>query len=382
MPRSYLFLLLVLLNACGDSATVDSGSPEKELLYVGTYTVRGSEGVYVYQFQRDKRQFELLQTIAGPDSPSFLDFSPDHRYLFTANRQGIAPDSTFGSVCSYAVDSLSGRLALIDKSSSYGVSPCHVSTDETGQWLYLSHYAGGSLTAIAIQPNGELGPSFDSLSHHGHSVHPTRQDVPHVHSIQAIRGTGYFLVADLGKDQLDFYQLNNGKIEQAPIPSIQAEAGTGPRHFVLSADQRFLYISEELTSSVSVYALDLANKSTRFLQRLPTLPADFTDQNTVADIHLSSDGKFLYVSNRGHDSLAIYGVSPDDGQLSLVTYQLTGGKTPRNFMIDPQGAFVLVAHQDSDDVIYFERDANTGLLQQSELSLSIPSPVCLQWLEL
>lgn len=377
---TWLLFFSLFMLACGNDTQTVEQPKEKEILYVGTYSVRSSEGVYVYAFDREKRSFELIETATGPDSPSFLDISPDGRFLYTANRQGIGTDSLSGSVSAYRIDPASGKLELLNEASSYGISPCHIYSDE--DHLYLSHYGGGSISVLSLKEDGSIRALVDTVQHTGHGPNKTRQEAAHLHSIQKVPNTAYFLAADLGIDALTFYQIKGDEVVPAPIPAIKTEAGAGPRHFTFSPDGHFLYVAEELSSSVSVYSLDPANRPTSFLQRLPTLPVDFSDQNTVADIHLSPDGKFLYVSNRGHDSLAIYRVDPSSGTLELVGHQPVMGKTPRNFMIDPQGTFLLVANQDTDDIIFFQRDVKTGLLEATDIRISVPSPVCLRMLML
>lgn len=345
---------------------------------MGTYSVRGSEGVYVYQFDRNTRSFQGIQQVEGPDSPSFLEIHPNGALLYTANRAGIGTDTLSGSVCAYRIAPVSGQLQEINQSSSYGFSPCHISVDDAGDWLYVSHYGGGSLSVFPVREDGGVGTLLDSIKYHGHGFNPERQEAPHIHSIQSLPGTDLFLATDLGMDRLYFYHCSEEGLKPATPPYMETEPGTGPRHFVLSPGRNLIYISEELSNTVSVYSLN--GTESHFLQRLSTLPADYTEPNTVADIHLSPDGHFLYVSNRGHNSLAIYRVDPESGLLHLVGHADSGGKVPRYFMIDPQGTFVLVANQDSDNIVLFDRDQETGLLTATDIELKVPSPVCLKWL--
>ncbi|MEM9830479.1 MAG: lactonase family protein [Bacteroidota bacterium] len=352
----------------------------QETLYVGTYSVRGSEGIYVYSFDRDNNSFALVQTASTPESPSFLAISPDGNYLYSTNRGGTEDYPDWGTVSSFSVSETSGTLSPLNESSSYGVSPCHVAVDDEQDWLYISHYGGGSLSVFPVEADGKVGDLADSVQHTGSSVNPNRQKAPHVHSIQAVPQTDYFLTADLGLDQVKVYRMDGS--EATEDFAITAEPGSGPRHFTQSTDNRFLYIAEELTSTVSVHTLDLEQNKTEQVQRVSTLPDAFTDNNTVAvstvaDIHLSPDGKFLYVSNRGHNSLAIFAVDEEDGTLTPQGHQSTQGETPRNFMIDPQGEFVLVANQNTDNIVFLERDQQTGQLTPTDTELSVPSPVCL-----
>lgn len=349
----------------------------QEVLYVGTYSVRGSEGIYAYTFDREQQTFELLQTSTTLESPSFLAFSPDGQHLYSTNRGGVGSQPDAGSVSAFAIAPASGKLTALNEVSSYGISPCHVEVDDEGNWLYVSHYGGGSLSVFPIGAEGEIGELADSVQHTGGSVNEERQSAPHVHSIQPIPQSDYFIVADLGLDQLKIYQMDEGDISAAPIPYIATEPGAGPRHFVQAEGTPYIYVAEEMTSTVSVHTLDMQQEETRQIQRLSTLPDDFSGSNSVADIHISSDGKFLYVSNRGHNSLAIFEVNAEDGTLTPRGHQSSMGEIPRNFMIDPKGEFVLVANQDTDNVVFFQRDTATGQLTPTGMELSVPSPVCL-----
>lgn len=376
--NAFVWLLAICIGACHN----DNIPPAPiEILYVGTFSVRNSEGIYGYRFDRPNRRFELLQTVSGPDSPSFLDISPDRKYLYSANRQGIEGDSINGSVLAYRIDAISGTLQLLNQSSSFGISPCHIYAD--AQRLYLSHYAGGSLSVLRREPDGSIGNLIDTVQHRGSGPKQNRQEAPHLHSIQTIPSTDLFLAADLGTDSVFVYHLEEDQVRKA-MPPIAVSPGAGPRHFTRSADSRLLYVANELASSVTVYETDWPNKTVRNIQEIGTLPVATTAdlQNSVADIHLSPDGRFLYVSNRGDDSLAIFAVDQETGKLSYLENQSVLGKTPRNFLIDPQGTFILVANENSDEIILFDRDPETGLLTPTKVRIAIPSPVSLQMVTL
>ncbi len=378
-PTKLLLLIATLFAAC--TAPEPTNEP-LEILYVGTYTVRGSEGIYAFQFDRANQTFEPIDTMATLDSPSFLTISPDKCFLYSVNRAGVDTSTNFGSVSAFSIDSKSGQLNPLNTTSSFGKSPCHISLRADGEEAYISHYGGGSLSVLEIDADGSIGSLIDTLSHTGSGVNAQRQEAPHVHSIQQIPGTEQVIVADLGIDQLKIYHLENDTLTPAILPAVKTELGAGPRHFTFSPDGRLLYVAEELSSTVSVHQLNLEDGSAEQLQRLSTLPDDFAAYNTVADIHRSPDGQFLYVSNRGHNSLAIYEVDSTSGELTLLGHQKTGGDTPRNFHVDVKGEFVLVAHQDSDNITVFERDGETGLLTKLDVELQVPSPVCLKMVEL
>ncbi|MDX2247170.1 MAG: lactonase family protein [Bacteroidia bacterium] len=380
MFRILLPILLLLVAACTPQAEVPS--LRHEYIYAGTYSVRGSEGVYVLEFQRDSNRLEIIQTAKTPESPSFLEVSPDGRFLYSTNRAGLDTTTKFGSVSAFAINPADGKLSLINEVSAYGIGPCHIQFSEDAKMLYLSHYSSGSLSVLSVEENGAVGPLADSLTHTGRSVDTVRQNEPHTHSAQPVPGTPYFMVADLGLDKLLIYEMKNGKITPAPLPFVATEPGTGPRHFAFHPFSQRLYVGEELTSSVSVHEFDANAGSSMQIQRLSTLPDTFSRRNSVADIHFSPDGRFLYVSNRGHNSLAIYSVEDETGKLTLVGFQETMGKIPRNFLMDPLGEFVFVAHQETDNIVGFRRDTQTGKLTPAGIDVNIPSPVCLKLLVL
>ena len=358
----------------------------QETLYIGTYSVRGSEGIYVYSFNRENQSFSLKQTVITPESPSFLTISPDGNHLYSANRGGTKKHPDWGSVSSFSIDKKSNELSPLNEISSYGISPCHVQVDDEQDWLYVSHYGGGSLSVFPIE-EGTIGMLADSIQHTGSSVNPNRQEAPHVHSIQSIPQSNYFITADLGLDYLKIYEMKDKNALLAPVAYMTTEAGAGPRHFSQLENSPYVYVAEELTSTVSVHYLSISERKTHQIQRISTLPESFSENNsvavstvaasTVADIHISPDGKFLYVSNRGHNSLAIFEIDSSTGKLTSRGHQSTLGEIPRNFAIDPQGEFILVANQNTDNVVFFKRDKKSGQLSPTETELSVPSPVCL-----
>lgn len=378
-----LFAVLpVLFYACSSPAPEEVPA-QKEFLFVGTYSVRGSEGIYVFEFQRDSNQFSLIQTASTPESPSFVEFSADGKYLYSANRAGIEPwPENWGSVSAFSVNQDNAQLTLLNQSSSFGNSPCHIHVSPGRDYLYLSHYGGGSFSVLTLDENGSISGLADSVTYAGGSVNPQRQDKPHVHFAAQIPGQPYFLINDLGRDKVLINQMKDGKLTEGPGTEIQSEPGAGPRHLDFLPGTNIMYLAEELTSTVSVHKLDWETGNHVQVQRLSTLPDTFSQSNTVADIHVSPDGRHLYVSNRGHNSLAIFSIDSASGEITPVGYQSSGGEIPRNFMIDAKGEFILVANQNTDNIVMLDRDPSTGLLSPNGVELSVPSPVCLKGLSL
>lgn len=346
----------------------------KEIMYVGTYSVRGSEGIYVFEFDRQAGTMHQIQAVSNGKSPSFLALHPSGNYLYSVNE---GADKS-GGVSAYATDKATGKLTFLNGQSSLGGGPCHVSIDKTGQTVFVSNYGGGSLAVLPVKTGGSLGEATDSVQDSGTGPNTGRQEKPHVHSATLAPDNRFVYVADLGTDKLNIFAIDvkASKVKPASTPFASVKPGSGPRHFTFHPNGKFAYLVEELTSTVAAFSRDAKTGALTLLQdNVKTLPDDFTGQNTSADIHIDPSGKFLYQSNRGANTLAIFSIG-SDGKLTKVGDQPTEGKTPRNFLIDPKGDFVFVAHQDTDNITIFKRDQKTGKLTYTGKSVNVPAPVC------
>lgn len=357
---------------------------KKEILYAGTYTVRGSEGIYVYQFDRNNGDLTFIQSVKTIESPTFLAIHPSGKFIYSVNR-GPAPGSDkIGSVSAYAIDSSTGKLRLLNHQSSYGAGPCHIATDKTGKLAFISNYLGGNLIVLPIEEDGSLGRCVDSVSFSGSGLNKERQDKPHIHSATVSEDNRFLHVADLGTDRVYSFaiDLNKKKLLPAVKPYITVAAGSGPRHFTFTPDSRYAYLAEELTSTVAAFSY---NKETGTLDiiedQIISLPIDFKDGNTSADIHTDASGKYLFMSNRGHQSIAIYTIEKD-GKLTFKGMENTKGKTPRNFLVDDKNEFLFAANQDTDNIVIFRLDTETGKLVDTGVQVKVPSPVCLKMMEI
>ena len=347
----------------------------KEIMYVGTYSVRGSEGIYVFEFDRKAGTMQPIQATSNGKSPSFLAIHPSGNYLYAVNE---GADKT-GGVSAYAIDKATGKLTFLNGQSSLGGGPCHISIDQTGQTAFVSNYGGGSLAVLPIKADGTLGEATDSVRDAGSGPNAQRQEKPHVHSATLAPDNRFVYVADLSTDKLNIFDVDvkASKVKPAQTPFASVKPGSGPRHFTFHPNGKYAYLVEELTSTVAVFSRNAKTGALTLLtDNVKTLPDDFTGQNTSADIHVDPSGKFLYQSNRGHNSLAIFAIG-NDGKLTKVGNQPTEGKTPRNFLIDPKGDYVFVAHQDSDNITIFKRDQKTGELTFTGQSVKVPAAVCI-----
>lgn len=344
-------------------------------LFIGTYTTKTSEGIYVYRFNTKTGDFVPVSIAKGIKNPSFVALSPDQRFLYSV------AEMSGGAVSAFSFDKQSGNLTLLNTQSSGGNGPCHVAVDKTGKWVIVGNYGGGSLSILPVQADGSLGQATQTFQHEGKSVNTERQEKPHVHSINIASNNKDVFVPDLGTDKIMTYVLDpkSGKLSAGNPPFTATTPGAGPRHFTFHPNGKFAYVIQELNATVTGFNYNKKGKL-EAIQTVKTLPDDYKGRNWCADIHISPDGKFLYGSNRSHESLVIFSIDPKTGQLTLVGHQSVNGKTPRNFMIDPTGKWVLVANQDSDNVVIFSRDINTGKLTPTGKEIKVSMPVCLKML--
>ncbi len=351
-------------------------------LLAGTYTSAKSEGIYVYKFNTTTGESKLIST-AKISNPSFLAVSPDEKFVYAVNENADSTRFTVtGYVASFSFDKKNGTLSFINKQQSGGKHPCYVSVDKTGKWVFTGNYSSGSVAVLPVNTNGSLDTAIQIIQHEGSSVTAGRQDEPHVHATVLSKDNKTLYVPDLGMDKLMLYKFNNktGELSEASMQFVTTEPGTGPRHFDIHPNGKFAYLMEELTGTVSVFQV-LKDGGLYLLQNISALPRFFLGIVGSADIHVSPDGKFLYCSNRGEsNSIGIFSINLKTRMLTWVGHQSTLGKTPRNFNFDPTGNFLLVANQNSDEIVIFNRNKETGLLSDSGKRINIPSPVCIKWI--
>jgi len=360
-------------------------------VYVGTYTGRAphiksqmqSEGIYIYRLNLATGELSHAATLSGIVNPSFLAIDPTKRYLYAVSETEELDGKQSGGVSACAIDPDSGGLTLLNSQFTQGKAPCHVSVDQSGQYVLAANYSSGNISMFPVLDDGRLGEPSDFIQHEGSSVNTQRQEGPHAHSINVDKANRYVFVADLGIDKVMIYQLDlaAGKLRPNNIPWVESKPGAGPRHFTFSPDSRYAYLINELDSTVTVYRYDEENGELQALQTLSTLPDTIDDSvssNTCADIHVAPSGRFVYGSNRGHDSIAIFEVEPETGQLNSIGHESTRGNTPRNFAIDPTGRYLLAANQDTDTIVSFHIDQTTGLLNYTGHTTTVPTPVCIK----
>jgi 6-phosphogluconolactonase len=342
-------------------------------MYVGTYTRGPSKGIYSYKFQSSTGKLTPIGLAGESSNPSFLAVHPSQRYLYAAN------ENNSGMVSAFAIEPSTGNLKLLNQVSSKGSGPCHVAVDKTGKWLFVANYNNGSTASYPIKADGSLGEASATFQHAGKSVNAQRQSGPHAHVAAISPDNRFVWVADLGLDEILSYRIDAAKGGMTPNdpPFAKITPGSGPRHVVFRADSKFAYVISEMAGTVTVYSYDAARGTMQEVQTISTLPSDYTGAKACAEIALHPTGKFLYASNRGHDSIAIFKVDAAKGTLTAAGIVPSGGKTPRNFAIDPTGNYLLAAHQDSNNIVVFKIDQQSGGLTPTGDKYDVGSPVSL-----
>lgn len=347
------------------------------IMYAGTYTRGSSKGIYAARFQSATGKLASIGLVAETPNPTFLGVHPNQRFLYAVNEIADYEGQKAGSVTAYSMDAATGALTMLNRVSSRGRGPCHLAIDKTGKWLFVANYGGGSTAAFPVQPDGKLGESSAFFQHSGSSVHPQRQTGPHAHMAALSPDNRMLLVPDLGLDQVLAYRLDHAKGGLAPSDPafVKTTPGGGPRHLAFRPDGKFVYVLNEMLSTVTTFSYYAG--AMKELQTLSTLPEGHTARNSTAEIFVHPKAKVLYASNRGHDSIAIFRIDPKEGTLTAADRVSTQGKTPRNFAIDPSGSYLLAANQDSGNVVVFRIDQKTGGLTPAGSVLEIPFPVSL-----
>ena len=351
------------------------------LVYVGTYTSGKSEGIYLYSLNLASGELKHIATTKGVKDPSYLALAPSRRYLYAVNEVEEFAGKKSGAVSAFVVDQRTGDLRLLNQQPSLGGAPCYVVVDRTGSFVLVANYVGGNVAVLPVRNDGSLGEATDLKQDQGSSINAERQEGPHAHCIVLDPAYRFAYTCDLGTDKIMIFRfdMRRGKLIPNEIPWVQVKPGAGPRHLTFHPGGKYAYVINELHATVTAFAHDLAEGHLKEVQTIPTLPMSFKDANTSADIHVSPDGKFLYCSNRGHDSIAAFQINRRNGMLTFIARESTAGRTPRNFAIDPTGAFLLVANQNSDNIVTFRRDRKTGRLSATGHVAEVPSPVCLKF---
>lgn len=351
----------------------------KLLLYVGTYTRGESEGIYQFHMNPATGELTPAGVTPGVENPSFLAIHPDLHTLYAVNETMEFNGQPGGAISAFHIEPNDGSLSFLNQQATHGGAPCYVSVDADGRVVLVANYGGGNLAVFHVQADGSLSEATDVVQHEGSGPNPKRQEKPHAHSINLTPDNQHVVAADLGIDKVMVYRLDadTGKLHPHDSPHAQVPAGEGPRHFAFHPNGRYFYVINELGSTVTAFAYNGNRVTFEELQTISTLPAGWEGRTSCADVHVSPSGRFLYGSNRGHDSIAIFAIDETRGTLTVVGNVSTGGRTPRNFAIDPTGSFLLAANQDTNNIVVFSIDRESGNLEPTGIEASVPMPVCL-----
>jgi len=379
---------IALLLAAPLAAAIEVGSPppaprDGDLwVYVGTYTHGGkSRGIYRLALDGEGGTLGEPTLAAETPDPSFLAVGPTARTLYAANEISTYEGKPAGSVTAFGLDRTTGALSALNRQSSGGPGPCHVSVGPGGRALFVANYGGGSVASYPLGEDGRIGPAATFIQHKGTGAESSRPPTPHAHSIHADRGGRFVVAADLGLDSLLVYRLDPATAGLTPNepPSARLDPGSGPRHFAFHPDGKHAYVINERSSTVTALDYDAGAGTLAARQTISTLPEGFAGRNSTAEIQVHPSGKFLYGSNRGHDSIAIFAIEPGTGRLASLGQAPSGGKTPRNFGIDPSGRFLIAANQATDNLVVFRIDGQSGRLMPTGQVVAVPSPVCVKF---
>jgi len=378
---SLVVLVLMILTAAPVGLAEGNSATSKYRAYVGTYTTGESKGIYAYDYDAHTGKLTSLGVAAETENPSFVTLEPHGHFLYAVNELQKYQGQASGGVSAFAVDPKTGKLTFLNEVPSRGADPCYISFDKTGKFVLVANYTGGNVAVFPIQPDGRLGEATGFVQHTGSGPNRDRQEGPHAHWIEVTPDNRYAIVADLGLDELLVYRFNAAKGLLTPNnpPFAKIAPGSGPRHVAFHPDGERAYVIDEMVGAVSTFSLDSKKGALHLLQTVPTLPASFSGENTTAEIEVHPNGKFVYASNRGHDSIVVYAVEPKAGTLKLVEDVPTQGKAPRNFQIDPTGTRLFVANQETGNIVAFNINPKTGRLTPTGEPLKVPNPVCIKF---
>ena len=353
------------------------------IAYVGTYTSKtNSKGIYAYRFDAEKGQLTPIGIAAESVDPSFLAIHPNGKYLYAVNEIGNFNGGTSGALSAFAIDPKTSALKFLNQVPTRGAGPCYVSLDKNGSFVLVANYDSGSIASFPVHDDGSLGTASGFVQHSGTGPNKERQEGPHAHWIATSPDNRFALAVDLGLDQVLVYGFDPGKGIFTPMLSgfAKVKPGAGPRHLAFHPNGKFAYVLSEMESSVTVFSYQPKTGALTSLETISALPKDYSGQKEAAEIAVHPSGKFLYTSNRGHDSIAVFGIDEKKGTLRSLGQVLTGGKTPRHFAIDPTGAYLLAENQESNNIVIFHIDPATGGLTPTGQTVDVPSPVCLTFI--
>lgn len=353
------------------------------LVYIGTYTSPGkSEGIYVYRLNLSSGALTPYKIVKNVVDPSFLAIDKKRRYLYAVNETEEYEGAKSGAVSAFSIED-DGDLKFLNKLPSLGGAPCHINVSDNEKFVLLANYLGGNAVVFPVEKDGKLGASVELVQHSGTGPNKKRQEAAHAHSINLDHKNHFAYVCDLGIDKVMIYEFDekSGKLTTNPAQNFfQAKPGAGPRHFAFHPNNKFAFLINELDSTVVSLSYESKDGSLKEIQTVSALPENYKGTSYCADIHVSPNGKFLYGSNRGQDSIVVFRIDEKNGNLTLAGHVSTGGKYPRNFGIEPSGNFLFAANQNSDSITAYKINQETGMPEPTGQKTNVPNPVCLKFI--
>jgi 6-phosphogluconolactonase len=351
-------------------------------VFFGTHASGANKGFSVARFDTVSGILTTPKFITEAAAPAFFVIHPDGKHLYSCNSIDSFAGQASGAISAYSIDPLTTRLTLINQKPTGGSNPSYISLDASGRFALVANYNGGNIAVISIKPDGSLGERTAFIQHTGSSIHPVRQTMPHAHSIKLDPLNRFALVCDLGLDKVFVYRFDQktGSLAPNDPPFAQITPGSGPRHLAFHPNGRIVYVMNEISSTVGVFAWDPQQGKLSELQTVSALPSDFKGVNTSAEIAVHPNGKFLYCTNRGHDSMAVFAIDPVSGHLTLIENIATQGHSPRNFTFDPTGRWIIVTNHGSDNAMVFRVDEHTGKLTPTGNPVTVAYPFCERFL--
>ncbi len=392
---TWIVVILISLESAVCQEQKQTSTPSENvanatLVYVGTYTGGKSKSQGIYLFRLQTQNLEVSQNITlvplglafETPSPSFIELDPKRRLLFAVNETNEFQGKPTGGVSAFSINPTTGKLTLINQRSSMGAGPCHLALDKTGKNLLVANYDSGNVAVFPVAADGTLGEPSDFVQHKGKSVNKDRQEGPHAHCVTMAPDNRFAFVCDLGLDKVLTYRFDaeHGKLTPADPAFTALKPGAGPRHMVFRPDGKFAYVINELDSTITAFSYNPQTGALTEVQSVSTLPHYYDGPNTTAEIDVHPTDKWLYASNRGHNSVILFSIDQENGNLTYVEEQGTGGKTPRHFGIQPSAKHLAIANQDSDTILVCRIDAGNGRLKPSGVFAEAPSPVCVKFL--
>jgi len=364
---------------------VATASARGSLAYFGTFTNSLSRGIYVSRLDDQSGILSAPELAAQVSNPNFLAVSPSGKILYAATRGEKIPNEPPGAVNAFVIDAPTGRLARLNQKSSGGAGPCYLSVDAAGRFLFVANYAGGSMKSFLLQPDGSIGDEGTFIQHHGHGVDPSRQSEPHAHWVAVDPSGRFALACDLGMDKVMIYKINpaNAELTANDPPFATVPPGSGARHLAFSRDGKFAHVINEMTCTITTFAWESRHGKLTSLETISALPPDTAMQASFsgAEIVMRPDGKFVYTTLRGHDSISVFATDVKGGRLTFVENVPSRGQIPRGLGIDPAGRWLIVCNQKTDNAVVFGINARTGKLTPTGQKLQIGGPVDVKFLE-